>query len=189
MQSTFRHPRPLRHIALLGLLAALGPAAHAQSIPPEQPCLSPAKLMPIAGKIHSNSLNAGETLGTMSANIDGQAKLKCAMQGKAFMAGMTLAGFQHVAVCDDDARAENGVDRVHSQVATLTLFDGIPDLHSCGIPGMDLQYGTFREVSYPQSGRGIFASGGGGRIVIEGELNCAGAVEMKYAGHVCVIAD
>lgn len=181
--------RLARLLSGTALLAGLAATAHAQTVPPEQPCLSPAKLMSISGKIHSNSLNAGETLGTMSANIDGGTKLKCAMQGKAFMAGMTLAGFQHVAVCDDEAVSENGIDRVHSQVAALTLFDGVPNLSSCGIPGMDLQYGSFREVSYPQSGRGIFAPGGGGRIVIEGEVNCAGAVEMKYAGHVCVIPD
>lgn len=153
----------------------------------ELPCLRPGKLIPISGKIFNNALGPADTLGTLVANLDGT-KLKCGLHGKAyFNADSTFGGFTHTLVCDDSVPAENRVDTIHTQAVSLTRFDGAPNFASCGIPGVDLQYGSFREISEPQSGRGILSPTGGGRLAIEGTINCAGAVDMKYTGHVCVV--
>lgn len=174
-----------RHVAMatvfFPIVAGAAPAG-------EQPCLYPGKLVPISGKILTNAVAPGETLGVLVANIDGSIKLKCGLQGRAFFnADSTLGGFVHTLVCDDAVLAENGVDMIHSQAVSVTHFDGPPNVVSCGIPGVELQSGTFREVSYPQSGRGLLSPTGGGRLDIDGVTNCAGGIEMKYRGEVCLV--
>lgn len=154
----------------------------------ERPCEAPGRLVPIAGKIVTNSLGPGDTLGTLQGNLPASKKLKCGIQGKAFMnPDGSFGGFTHSLVCDDAVPAENGVEMIHSQAVAISRFDGLPNFSSCGIPGMDLQYGTFRETSDPQSGRGIFSPTGGGRLYIEGTVNCAGAVDMSFIGQVCLV--
>lgn len=143
------------------------------------------RLAPISGKIATNAIGPGDTLGTLSGTVDGKLKLKCGIQGKAFFnPDGTFGGFTHTLVCDDSISAFG--QTLHSQVVAISRYDGMPDLNSCGIPGMDLQYGSFREITEPQSGRGIFSPTGGGRLYVEGTVNCVGAVDMKVSGEVCL---
>ncbi|BAL22493.1 hypothetical protein AZKH_0146 [Azoarcus sp. KH32C] len=152
------------------------------------PCQAPGRLVSISGKIMTNSMAGGESLGVLQGTVDGSNKLKCGIHGTPrFNPDGTFAGFTHSLVCDDTVTAENMVDTVHSQVISLSRFDGVPSFRSCGIPGMDLTYGAFREISEPQSGRGIFSPTGGGQLSIDGVVNCAGAVDMKFTGQVCVV--
>ena len=144
------------------------------------------RLAPISGKITTNAIGPGETLGVLAGKIDDKLKLNCGIQGKAFFnPDGSFGGFRHTLVCSDTI-SEFG-QTVHSQVVALSRYDGMPQFTSCGIPGMDLQYGSFREITEPQSGRGIFAPTGGGRLEVEGTVNCAGAVDMKIAGEVCLV--
>lgn len=166
--------------AAVAVLAAAGSPASAQ----EQSCQG--RLAPISGKIMTNALGPGDTLGTLSGTVDGKLKLKCGIQGKAFFnPDGSFGGFTHTLVCDDSISVFG--QTVHSQVVSISRYDGAPNFASCGIPGMDLQYGTFREISEPQSGRGIFSPTGGGRLEVEGTVNCVGAVDMKVSGEVCVV--
>jgi len=171
-------------VAATAVFAVTPGAASAE----ERPCEAPGRLVPIAGKIVTNSLGPADTLGTLQGILAGSKKLKCGIHGKAFLnPDGSFGGFTHSLVCDDDALAENAADTIHSQVVSLSRFDGLPNFNSCGIPGMDLQYGTFREVSDPQAGRGIFSPTGGGRLSIDGTVNCAGAVDMSFTGQVCLV--
>ena len=154
----------------------------------ERPCVAPGRLVPIAGKVLNNSVGTGESLGTLHGTIDGSRKLKCGIHGKPFFnPDGSFAGFTHSLVCDDTVIAENGVDTIHSQVVSISRFIAPPSFRSCGIPGLDLNYGAFREISEPQSGRGIFSPSGGGRLLIDGVVNCAGAIDMNFAGEICVM--
>lgn len=151
----------------------------------ELPCEAPGRLVPISGKIGTNALGPGDTLGVLTGKIDGVPNLKCGIQGKAFFnPDGTFGGFTHTIVCDDVAPVQYGSDRIHSQAVSISRFASVPDFRSCGIPG--LEYGSFSEVSDPQSGRGIFSPAGGGRLYIDGTVNCAGAVDMKFTGKVCL---
>ncbi|NMG74548.1 hypothetical protein GPA25_07215 [Aromatoleum diolicum] len=177
----------MRSSAAAVALAALALVPGAASAD-ERPCEAPGKLVPIAGKILNNSLGPGDTLGTLQGTLAGSKKLKCGIHGKAFLnPDGSFGGFTHSVVCDDTLQAENAVDSIHSQVISISRFDGLPNFGSCGIPGMDLQYGSFREISDPQAGRGQFSPTGGGRLYIEGTINCAGAVDMSFTGHVCLV--
>ena len=167
-------------VAAMAVLALASGAASAEELPCQ------GRLVPIKGKIATNALGPGETLGVLAGNIDEQLKLKCGIQGKAFFnPDGSFGGFTHTLVCDDSVSVYG--QTVHSQAVSISRYDGMPQFQSCGIPGMDLQYGSFREISDPQSGRGIFSPTGGGRLYVEGTVNCAGAVDMKVTGQVCVV--
>lgn len=167
-------------VAAVAAVALVSGAASAE----ERACQG--RLAPISGKIATNAIGPGETLGVLAGTVDGELKLKCGIQGKAFFnPDGTFGGFAHTLVCGDTISAFG--QTVHSQIVALSRYDGMPQFQSCGIPGMDLQYGSFREITEPQSGRGIFAPTGGGRLEVEGTVNCAGAVDMKIEGEVCVV--
>lgn len=174
----------MRGATLMAATAALTLASGAASAQ-ELPCEAPGQLVPISGKILTNALGPGDTLGVLSGSADG-IKLKCGIQGKAFFnPDGTFGGFTHTIVCDDVASAPYGSEKIHSQAVSISRFSSAPDFRSCGIPG--LEYGSFTEVSDPQSGRGIFSPTGGGRLYIDGTVNCAGAVDMKFSGKVCLV--
>lgn len=167
----------------VALLATAASSAGAQ----EQPCEPPDRLVRISGKIANNLLGPGETLGSGTAIVARHGKMHCGVQGRGFLdPDGSFGGFVHTVVCDDEFRLDSG-DIIHSQLISITRFEGIPDFQSCGIPGLDLEFGTFRDISHPQSGRGMFSATGGGTIVIDGTVNCAGAIDMKYQGEVCVV--
>lgn len=164
------------------VLTAGGGIAHAQ----EQACAPPGVLTRVSGSFSNNAISPGETLGSGSVMVVGHQKMTCGLKGTAFLRDGTLGGFVHTIVCDDEARSESG-ETVHSQVVSVSRFDGIPDFQSCGIPGVDATFGSFREISEPQSGRGIFSPTGGGRTSVSGTINCAGSVELTFSGEACVI--
>lgn len=168
-------------VAAAAMALALGPA-QAQ----EKACEPPAELMGVSGKIYSNQLSPGETLGVGTAVLSRGGSYNCSLQGRAFFnPDGSFGGFNHIIVCGDRYKLADG-NIVHSQIDTLSVFESPPAFRSCGVPGVDPDFGSFREVSYPQSGRGRFSPTGGGRLVIDGTVNCAGAVEMQYTGQVCV---
>ncbi len=168
-------------IAAAAMALALG-SAQAQ----ERPCEAPAELIGVSGKIFSNQLSPGETLGVGSAVLSRSGSFNCSLHGRAFFnEDRSFGGFNHIIVCADRYKLADG-NTVHSQIDTLSVFESPPAFRSCGVPGVDPDFGSFREVSYPQSGRGRFSPTGGGRLVIDGTVNCAGAVEMQYSGQVCV---
>lgn len=175
-----------RHAASLAAAAVL--AANTSVVQAqERPCEAPGALTRISGKISNNVITPAETLGIGSTLIVGRGKMTCGLQGRAFLdPDGSFGGFVHTIVCDDSVPTEGG-DMIHSQIVAVTRFDGIPDFQSCGIPGVDANFGSFREISEPQSGRGIFSPTGGGRIFVEGTLNCAGMIDLTYNGEACVI--
>lgn len=177
-----REPAKLsRPIAAAALALALG-TAQAQ----ERACEPPAELIGVSGKIFSNQIVPGETLGVGTAVLSRSGSYNCSLQGRAFFnPDGSLGGFNHIIVCADRYKQADGTI-VHSQINTLSFFERAPAFQSCGLPGVDPDFGSFREVSYPQSGRGRFSPTGGGHLVIDGTVNCAGAVEMQYTGAVCV---
>lgn len=169
-------------VAAVAALAIASGAASAD----ELPCEAPARLVPISGRILTNALGPGDTLGVLAGKIEGLPSLKCGIQGKAFFnPDGSFGGFTHTLVCDDVAPAQYGGEKIHSQAVSISRFSSVPDFRSCGIPG--LEYGSFTEISDPQSGRGIFSPTGGGRLYIDGTVNCAGAVDMKFTGKVCLV--
>lgn len=175
--------RLARPLAAVAVVLALG-TAQAQVPSPEKPCEAPGELIGVSGKIFSNQISPGETLGVGTAVLSRSGSYNCSLQGRAFFnEDRSFGGFNHTIVCGDRYKLADG-NTVHSQIDTLSVFEGAPALRSCGVPGVDPDYGSFREVSFPQSGRGRFT--GGGRLVIDGTINCAGAVEMQYSGEVCV---
>ncbi|NMF89133.1 hypothetical protein [Aromatoleum petrolei] len=168
--------------AAVAVLALASGAASAD----ELPCEAPGRLVPISGKILTNALGPGDTLGVLAGKIDGMPSLKCGIHGKAFFnPDGSFGGFTHTLVCDDVVPAQYGGERIHTQAVSISRFSSVPDFRSCGIPG--LEFGSFTEVSDPQSGRGIFSPTGGGRLYIDGTVNCAGAVDMKFTGKVCLV--
>ena len=169
--------------AAAATIAALALASGAASAE-ERACQG--RLAPISAKVTTNAIGPGDTLGVLAGKIDDRLKLNCGIQGKAFFnPDGTFGGFTHTLVCGDSI-SEFG-QTVHSQIVATSRYDGMPQFTSCGIPGMDLQYGSFREITEPQSGRGIFSPTGGGRLEVEGTVNCAGAVDMKIEGDVCLV--
>lgn len=171
-----------------GMLAAAGNDVKAE----ELPCEAPGELVRVAGKIRSNAFESGETLGVFPLSLPPRRspplRLECGINGKPVAdQSRRVVGFVHTIVCNDSVRIGRAGLSVHSQMVTHSHFDGLPDFRTCGVPGVDPDYGTFREISEPQSGRGIFSPTGGGRLFIEGQVNCAGAVDMRYRGEVCVV--
>ncbi len=152
----------------------------------EKTCEPPFELMGVSGKIFSNQLSPGETLGVGTAVLSRGGSFNCSLQGRAFYnPDGSFGGFNHTIVCGDRFKLADG-NTVHSQIDTLSFFERPPAFRSCGVPGVDPDFGSFREVSFPQSGRGRYSPTGGGHLVIDGTVNCAGAVEMQYSGEVCV---
>jgi hypothetical protein len=165
------------------VLSAGGGIAHAQ----EQACAPPGVLTRVSGSFTNNAISPGETLGSGSVVLADYQTMTCGLKGTAFLSpDGALGGFVHTIVCDDEAPSESG-ETVHSQVVSVSRLDGAPDFQSCGIPGVDATFGSFREISEPQSGRGIFSPTGGGRTSVRGTINCAGSVELTFRGDVCVI--
>jgi len=180
--------RPFVQLAAFSMLVGAFTVIASPARADERPCEPPGVLKRISGKIFNNAIGPGDTLGTVHGAIGTSTKLKCGIQGKAsFNPDGSFGGFTHTIVCDDSVAFGTSGDTIHSQIVAETNFAGVPNFQSCGIPGVDLDFGTFRELSFPLSGRGIFSPTGGGRLVIDGTLNCAGAIDMKFSGEVCVV--
>lgn len=154
-------------------------AAAAASSPLQ--CAAGSRVATAQGKVMNNLLSEKETLGVLHLALDGTTKIKCGIHGVKTEDGL---GFTHSMVCDDSVRVAPFTS-VHSQMVLDTRIIAT-QLQSCGVG--DMVYGTFQEISdpIPGAGRGRFAATGGGRIFVNGTVNCAGAVDMEFYGTVCV---
>jgi hypothetical protein len=150
-------------------------------------------LVPVKGKIFNNALGPGDTLGVVALDLDTapkKTKIKCGLHGIAYFGDpdpgnplSTLPRFTHRMVCDDSVAIPGTSLTIHSQAILDTHFIEYVPGEYCG--GSQFAF-SFKEISHGQSGRGIFASNGGGTIVIEGTLSCSGAIDMKFSGIACL---
>ena len=173
--------------ALLLATAAIDGRRLAQAEP--LPCEPPGRLVRIVGKIFNNALNPEETLGVARARIARGRTLHCGVHGQAKLSPAgALEGFIHQLVCDDRVPVPGSAETIHSQLTLDSHFDGVPAFEPCGMPGVNVSHGSFQEISYPEAGRGIFSTSGGGTVWIRGTLDCAGAINMRFSGKVCLIS-
>lgn len=150
-------------------------------------------LVPVQGKIFNNALGPGETLGVIHLNlktVPRETKIKCGLNGVSYFGEQdpanplsALPRFTHRMVCDDIVAIPGSSYTIHSQGILDTHFIDYVQEEDCG--GSKFSF-TFKEISYPQSGRGIFAPGGGGTIVIEGNFSCSGLIDMTFSGDACL---
>lgn len=122
--------------------------------------------------------------------LDDRKSLRCGIGGNGGIGPeATTISFIHNLVCDDSVLVTDPqtgkTDNIHSQITLNTsgraaLQACIPDVPQVGF------YGTFTEISAPVSGRGIFQGVTKGAVVIEGTINCQGAVNMKVRGELCL---
>ena len=135
------------------------------------------------GKIENNATSGSTTLGVAALAL-GNMKLKCAISGVAQLPGGP--NFLHTIVCDDDV----AVGQPQSQITLATTFLAQPV--PTGACAANNPFGpvsfTFREgsVPIPNTGRGVFAGANTlGQIIITGNYNCNGGINMKFEGQVC----
>jgi hypothetical protein len=152
-------------------------------------------LVSVQGKISNNALGPGDTLGVVDLNLDktpknATKKMKCGLHGIAYFRDpdpadplSALPRFTHRMVCDDTAAIPGTSLTIHSQAIFDTHFIEYVPGQFCG--GSQFAF-SFKEISYGQSGRGIFAPGGGGTIGIQGTFSCSGAIDMNFAGTACL---
>ncbi len=167
---------------MAAVLLTIGVPSVVSAAPPLL-CAPGSQVATVQGKIQNNAIAPGETLGVVALNVlDTRQRLKCGIHGVATADG---SGFTHTLVCDDEIPVALGTS-LHSQVTLDTRFVAPPLLQPCGPSG--LVYGSFKEISdpVPGTGRGLFAATGGGRIFVEGTINCAAAIDMKFHGSICV---
>ena len=176
------------HISTALLILGTG-AAIAADEPKE--CLG--TLVSAKGKILNNALSPGDTLGVVHLKLKAtpeKIKMKCGVHGIAYFGDQDptnplsfLPRFTHRIVCNDTVAVPGTNDTIHSQAILDSHFAQY-------IPGQDCGNSTnaasFKEISFPQSGRGVFAEKGGGALEIEGEVLCSGAINMKFSGQVCL---
>ena len=120
-----------------------------------------------------------ETVGVARVVVQGKGVLRCGLHGVSSSPGT----FIDTLVCDDTVTVPNSTDTVHSQLITHTRFT-VPPTQLCASGGMQ---GTFKEISDPFFGRGAFSSSGGGRLYVQGTMNCAGSIDMSFYGNVCLV--
>ncbi len=143
----------------------------------------------VSGKILNQMINPGSTLGIVHLQVGEKTKVKCGIVGSGNLGSDGTINFVHSLVCDDSISVTNPAtgrtENVHSYVILNTT--GTSALQAC-VPG-NLEagfYGSFREFSVPVSGGGMFRGAQGGRIVIDGTVNCARALDMKFRGEFCM---
>jgi hypothetical protein len=153
--------------------------------------MCPADTTPLVlkGKIFTNAVSPGTTLGTAHLKLLNGKSPKCGIMGSG---GVGLDGtvhFVHQLVCDDSLSVTNPytgrVETVHSQ---LTLnSSGTGAFHAC-VPNVPEagSYGTFDETSTPVSGRGMFQGVTAGLMNTRGTINCQFGIDMEFEGEVCL---
>lgn len=142
-----------------------------------------AACLAASGKISNNVQADGTTLGTVALTL-GRQKLKCGISGAPQFPGPP--DFRHTIVCDDkaaDGEAQAQVTFNTSFMSAPVVTDFCPD----GSPGGVVAI-SFEEISIPdpQTARGTFKGiTTDGAIIIQGDLNCDGGINMKFAGELC----
>lgn len=170
-------------LALGSLLFAAVPAQAGD----EPPCPADTRVAFVYGSLSNNvyakpatdSPPVLETVGVARVAIQGKGILHCGLHGVSNSPGT----FIDTLVCDDTVAVPNSTDTVHSQLITYTRFT-VPPTQICASGGMQ---GAFKEISDPFFGRGMFSSGGGGRLHVQGTINCAGSIDMLFYGNVCLV--
>ena len=170
--------------AFLPALAMFAGQANALS------CPSDTRRVEVRGEIKNNGISPGITLGIANVRLEDRRNLKCGIVGNGGIGpDATTIGFTHNLVCDDSVLVTDPqtgkTDTIHSQLTlntsgTASLQACIPDVPQAGF------YGSFREMSVPVSGRGIFQGVTKGAIVVEGTINCQAAIMMKLRGELCL---
>lgn len=170
--------------ATVSVLVALGGQAQAASM-----CPADTTPLVLKGKIFTNAVSPGTTLGTAHLKLLNGKSPKCGIMGSG---GVGLDGtvhFVHQLVCDDSLSVTNPytgrVETVHSQ---LTLnSSGTGAFHAC-VPNVPEagSYGTFDETSTPVSGRGMFQGVTAGLMNTRGTINCQFGIDMEFEGEVCL---
>lgn len=153
--------------------------------------------VPVSGEI-TNNLQAGgafSTLGVVALKLGYRKKMKCGLVGEPavpeFPGGIA---FTHTLSCDDKVLLDtpSGALVAHSQL-TLDTQGQLAASFCNGIDPSQGVFGPFQERSVPKNimgnstGRGLFTGVTEGEIFIEGEINCAGSVDMAFEGYICMI--
>jgi hypothetical protein len=170
--------------AVLSVLTMFAGQANALS------CPSDTRRIEVQGEIKNNAISPGISLGIANVRLEDRRNLRCGIMGNGGIGpDATTIGFIHNLVCDDSVLvtdAQTGkTDTIHSQLTLNT--SGTAALQAC-IPNVPQAgfYGSLREMSIPVSGRGIFQGVTKGAIVVEGTINCQGAIAMKLRGEICL---
>lgn len=179
--------------AVLGSALLLGASAYAEK------CATGSFPVPVKGEIINNGQNAEEvgvsTLGVVKLKLGKRhnviARMKCGIIGVSAATETEPFAFTHTLSCNDDNAIYLGPDfgfqNAHSQL-TLDTHGDLSIEGSCA-PISDGIYGSFVEYSSPSendTGRGLFTGVTEGEIVIEGDINCLGSIDMEFKGYICM---
>ena len=156
--------------------------------------------VPVKGTIINNGQNAEvvgvSTLGVVRLKLGKRpnvlARMKCGIIGVGAATEDEPFAFTHTLSCNDDnpvyLGSDFGFQNAHSQL-TLDTHGDLTVNGFCS-PISDGIHGSFIEYSSPSadnSGRGIFTGVTEGEIVIEGDINCLGSIDMTFKGYICMI--
>jgi len=153
------------------------------------------------GTIINNGQNAEEvgasTLGVATVKVGRRfnvlARMKCGVIGVNAATEDEPFAFTHTFSCNDHnvtyLGADFGFQRAHSQL-TFNTHGDLSIEGSCA-PISNGFYGSFVEYSSPSAnntGRGLFTDVTEGEVVIEGDVNCLGSIDMTFKGYLCMTA-
>ena len=179
--------------AVLGSALILGASAYAEE------CATGSFPVAVKGNIINNGQNAEEvgvsTLGVVRLKLGKRpnvlARMKCGIIGVSAATEAEPFAFTHTLSCNDDNAVYLGPDfgyqSAHSQL-TLDTHGDLSIEGSCA-PISNGIYGSFVEYSSPSAGntgRGLFTGVTEGEIVIEGDINCLGSIDMTFQGYICM---
>lgn len=179
---------------LVGSALLFGASAQAEE------CSTGSFPVAVKGEIINNGQNAEQvgvsTLGVVKLKLGKRpnvlARMKCGIIGVSAATEAEPFAFTHTLSCNDDNAIYLGPDfgfqSAHSQL-TLDTHGDLSIEGSCA-PISDGIYGSFVEYSSPSAnnaGRGLFTGVTEGEIVIEGDINCLGSIDMDFEGYICMI--
>ncbi|OUS15222.1 hypothetical protein A9Q88_11720 [Gammaproteobacteria bacterium 50_400_T64] len=154
----------------------------------------------VKGTIINNGQNAEivgvSTLGVVKLKLGKRpnvlARMKCGIIGINAATEDEPFAFTHTLSCNDDnviyLGPDFGFQNSHSQL-TLDTHGDLTINGSCAPISNGIQ-GSFVEYSSPSAdntGRGLFAGVTEGELVIEGDINCLGSIDMTFKGYICMI--
>jgi len=155
--------------------------------------------VPVKGSIINNGQDADavgfSTLGVVRLKLGKRpnvlARMKCGIIGVNAATEDEPFAFTHTLSCNDDNPVYLGPDfgfqNAHSQL-TLDTHGDLTTNGSCA-PVSNGIHGSFIEYSSPSAdntGRGLFAGITEGELVIKGDINCLGSIDMTFRGFVCM---
>jgi len=154
--------------------------------------------VPVRGTIINNGQgpDAGfSTLGVVKLKVGKRpnvlARMKCGIIGVSAATEAEPFAFTHTLSCNDDNAVylgpDLGLQNAHSQL-TLDTFGDLTVEGSCA-PISNGIYGSFVEYSTPSAdntGRGLFTGVTEGELIIEGDINCLGSIDMTFKGYICL---